>query len=136
MEMHSVANFATLQTPTFFPSSPFKKSTQTLFDLWESLVLPCKREVLLSQQAHTHISLSLCVCSVSVQRTAGKSSTLIQLNTDIMLLASLILNTSIAEITAQLLSLSYVYLISLNGSAIIRIFVQINILEERAGLWA
>ncbi len=50
-----------------------------------------------------------------------------------MLLASLILNTSIAEITAQLLSLSYVYLISLNDSAIIRIFVQINILEGRAG---
>ncbi len=50
------------------------------------------------------------------------------LQTDIMLLASLILHASIAEITAQLLSLSYVYLISSDDSSIIRIFVQINIL--------
>ncbi len=64
--------------------------------------------------ARTHLShtLSLCVCSFSIQRTAKKSSTLIQLNTDILLLASLILHASIAEITAQLLSLSYVYMIS------------------------
>ncbi len=54
-------------------------------------------------------------------------------NTDIMLLACLILHASIAEITAQLLSLSYVYLILSNNVSIIRIFVQINILEERAG---
>ncbi len=47
--------------------------------------------------------------------------------------ASLILHASIAEITAQLLSLSYVYLISSDDGAIIRIFVQINILEGRAG---
>ncbi len=46
--------------------------------------------------------------------------------------ASLILLASIAEITAQLLSLSYVYLISSDDGAIIRIFVQINILEGRA----
>ncbi len=34
MEMHSVANLATLQTPlaTFFPS----KKAQTLFSFWES----------------------------------------------------------------------------------------------------
>ncbi len=62
---------------------------------------------------------------------AEKSSALIQLNTVIMLLVSLILHASIAEITAQLLSLSYVYLISLDDGSIIRIFVQINILEER-----
>ncbi len=49
-----------------------------------------------------------------------------------MLLASLILHASIAEITSQLYSLSYVYLISLDYSSIIRIFVQINILEGRA----
>ncbi len=49
--------------------------------------------------------------------------------------ASLILHASIAEITAQLLSLSYVYLISSDDGAIIRIFfVQINILEGRAGV--
>ncbi len=48
--------------------------------------------------------------------------------------ASLILHASIAEITAQLLSLSYVYLISSDDGAIIMIFfVQINILEGRAG---
>ncbi len=44
------------------------------------------------------------------------------------------LHASIADIKAQLLSLSYVYLISSDGSSVIRIFVQINILEERAGL--
>ncbi len=43
------------------------------------------------------------------------------------------LHASIAEITAQLLSLSYVYLISSDNGSIIRIFVQINILERRAG---
>ncbi len=50
-----------------------------------------------------------------------------------MLLASLILHASIAEITAQQLSLSYVYLISSDDGSIIRIFVQINIFEVRAG---
>ncbi len=47
--------------------------------------------------------------------------------------ASLILHASIAEIIAQLLSLFYVYLISSDDGSIIRIFVQINILEGRAG---
>ncbi len=47
--------------------------------------------------------------------------------------ASLILHASIAKITAPLLSLSYVYLISSDDGSIIRIFVQINILERRAG---
>ncbi len=56
-----------------------------------------------------------------------------QLNTDIMLLASLILHANIAELTAQLMSLSYVYLISSDDGSIIVIFVQINILEGRAG---
>ncbi len=47
--------------------------------------------------------------------------------------ASLILHAArIAEITAQLLSLSYVYLISSGDGSIMRIFVQINILEGRA----
>ncbi len=50
-----------------------------------------------------------------------------------MLLASLILHASIAEITAQLLSLYYVYFISSDEGSIISIFVQINILEGRAG---
>ncbi len=51
--MHSVANLATLQThsETFFP---FKKAPKPSF--W---VLPREREVLLSQRAHTPLSLSL-----------------------------------------------------------------------------
>ncbi len=75
MDMHCVANLATLQTPleNFFP---FKKAPKPNF--WESPGLPC--EVLLSQCAHTSLSLflsqslalSLCVCSV--QRTAERSS--------------------------------------------------------------
>ncbi len=92
------------------------------------------------QHAHTHLSLSLSlslyICSVSVQRAhthylsslslslslslhllsscsaCRREVQLIQLNTDIMLLASLIFHASIAEITTQLLSLSNVYLIS------------------------
>ncbi len=39
----------------------------------------------------------------------------------------------VAKITAQLSSLSYVYLISAYDGSIIRIFVQIDILEVRAG---
>ncbi len=73
-------------------------------DMWPS----SEREVLLSQRAHISLSAS----ALFLFSTAEKSSALIQLNTDIMLLASLILHASIAEITAQLLSLSYVYLIS------------------------
>ncbi len=46
---------------------------------------------------------------------------------------ALILHSSIAEITAQILSLFYVYLISSDDGSIIRIFVQINILKGRAG---
>ncbi len=81
MEMHSVANLATSQTPlpTFFP---FKKSGQTLFSFWDSPVLPREREVLLSQRAHTSLSLSVrLLCSAS-----GGEEQRFQLNTDIMLL--------------------------------------------------
>ncbi len=83
---------------------PFKKAPKPSF--WESPVLPRKREVLLSQRAHPlslsslsllssslfSLSLSLSLsplsllCSVSVQRAAERSSALIQLNTDIILL--------------------------------------------------
>ncbi len=54
-----------------------QKSGQTLFSFWELPVLPREREVLLSQRAHTplslslslslslvSLSLSLCICSV------------------------------------------------------------------------
>ncbi len=73
---------------------------------------------------HTHLSLSasaqflfstrtqisLSVCLLSFCLACGREEqSLIQLNTDIMLLASLILHASAAKITAQLLSLSYGY---------------------------
>ncbi len=82
----------------------------------------------MSQRAHTFslslslsislplsfsLSLSLCVHLLSFcSARSREEQSLIQLNTDIMLNASLILHASIAEIKAQLLSLSYVYLIS------------------------
>ncbi len=72
------------------------------------LSLSASAQFLFSACTPLSLSLSLSLCSVSVQRAADKSSALIQLNTDIMLLACLILHASIAEITAQLLSLSYV----------------------------
>ncbi len=73
MEMHSVANLATLQTPlaTFFS---FKKASKPYLVSENRPVLLPEHEVLLSQGAHTHLSLSLlalCVCSVSVQRVAA-----------------------------------------------------------------
>ncbi len=37
------------------------------------------------------------------------------------------------KITALILSLSYVYLISSDDGSIVRIFVQMNILDRRAG---
>ncbi len=86
--------------------------------------------VLLSTHLSLSLSLSLCVSSVQHAATEEQHS---QLNTDIMLLASLILHANIAELTAQLMSLSYVYLISSDDGSIIMIFVQINILEGRAG---
>ncbi len=128
---------------TFFP---FKKAPKPSF--WESLVLPRKCKVLLSQRARTHLSLSvslsasalfsastplslslsLCGCS-----TIGREEQRFNSVKHRYYVASLILHASIAEITAQLLSLSYVYLISSDDGAIIRIFfVQINILE---GSW-
>ncbi len=112
MEMHGVANLATLQTPlaTFF---------QTLFSLWESASTDARaRGLAFTARAHTSLSLSLSLSAsaqflFSAQQPAEKSSALIQLNTDIILLAYLILHdASKAEITAKLLSLSYVYLIS------------------------
>ncbi len=117
MEMHSVANLATVQTPlvTFFP---LKKAPKPSF--WESQVLPRKRKVLLSQRG-AHTSLSLRLLSFLFSDRQRESSAFIQLNTDIMD-ASLILHASIAEITAQLLSLSYVYLLSSDDGAIIMIF--------------
>ncbi len=59
-----LSNIADPFSDFFFP----KKSAQTLFSLRESPVLPHEHEVLLSQHAHTPLSLSSSVCSVSVQQ--------------------------------------------------------------------
>ncbi len=98
MEMDSVANLGNI-ADHFSDFFPFKKAPKPSF--WESLILPRQREVLLSQRARTHLSLSrsLCVCSVQRAHTSlslslcvcsargrERSSALIQLNTDIMLL--------------------------------------------------
>ncbi len=73
------------------------------------------------------LSLSLCVSSVKCAAAALSVK-------HIYYVASLVLrDASIDEITALILSLSYVYLISSDNGSIIRIFVQINILEGRAG---
>ncbi len=123
--MLSVANLATLQTPlaTFFPS---KKRPNLVTDT-------AARGLALPARAHTplSLSLSLCVCSVSLQPQRTHLSPLSPLSASAQFspacgreeqrfnsvkhryyVASLILHSSIAEITAQLLSLSYVYLIS------------------------
>ncbi len=61
--MHSVANLATLQTPlaTFFPSKKAPKPSHRY----------CRARSCSPSAAHTPLSLSLCVCSVSLPaRTA------------------------------------------------------------------
>ncbi len=130
MEMHSVANLATLQTPLaiFFP---FKKRpkpylvpenctrscfpstcTHISLSLSLSLSLRLSAQFLFSARTHISLSLSLSLHLLSFCLARGREEqSLIQLNTGIMLLASLILHASIAKITAQLLSLSYGYFI-------------------------
>ncbi len=73
---------------------------------------------------HTHTYFSLRASALFSERQDIK---------DRYYVGSLILHASISEITAQLLSLTYVYLISSDSGSIIMIFVQINILERRAG---
>ncbi len=96
------------------------------------IAVPLSLSLSLSLSLCLSVSLSLCVCVCAhllcpVRRGAALSVK------HRYYVASLILHdASIAEITAQLLSLSYVYLISSDDGAIIRIFVQINILEGRA----
>ncbi len=113
--MHSVANLATLQTPlvTFFPPKkrPILVSENRQYAAQaQGLALP----------ACTHLSLSLRLLSFSSAR--GREEQRFNLVKHRYYVASLILHASIAEITAQLLSLSYVYLISSDGGAIIMIF--------------
>ncbi len=151
--MHSVANLATLQTPlaTFFPSkkrpnlvsenhrywranarscSPSARahtplslylSASALFSARTPLSLSISLRLLHSGllcSARAHTSLSLCVCSARGREEQRFNSVKHR-----YYVASLILHASIAEITAQLLSLSYVYLISSDDGAIIIIFL-------------
>ncbi len=78
---------------------------------------------ILSQRTHTSLSLSL-FSARQPQRGAALS---------VKHRYYVALHANTAGITAQLLSLSYVYLILSDDGSIIRIFVQINILERRAG---
>ncbi len=136
MEMHSVANLATLQTPlvTFFPfkiaPKPYLVSENPSTHTPLSLSLSLCASTRFSVHPSLSLSLSLSVRLLSFCSARGRE----EQHFNIMLLASLILHASIAEITAQPLLLSYVDLISYIDGSIIRIFVQINILEERAGL--
>ncbi len=111
-----------------------QKSNQTLFTLRiagtaaRGLAFPACTHARTRAHTHTHISLRLSAQFLFSARTSLSLSlslhllsfcsargrekrSLIQLNTDIMLLASLILHASIAKITEQLLSLSYGYFI-------------------------
>ncbi len=90
---------------------------------------------LLSARTHLSVSLSLrLICSARTHLSVSHAFSLRLLSArqrekqrfnsveHRYYVASLILHASIAEITAQLLSLSYVYLISSDDDAIIRIF--------------
>ncbi len=118
--MHSVANLATLQTPlaNFFPSKKHPNlvsENRQYASRAQGLALPAR--------AHTSLSLSLSLCICSVSRPAiGREEQRFNSVKHRYYVASLILHASIAEITAQLLSLSYVYLISSDDGAIIMIF--------------
>ncbi len=156
MEKHSVANLATLQTPlaTFFPSKKHPNLVSENHQDCRANARSCSPSathtplslcVCSVQRAHWTVSLSLCVCSVqrahlslslSLCLLSARQGEEQRFNSvkHRYYVASLILHASIAEIIAQLLSLSYVYLISSDDGAIIMIFFeQINILEGRAG---
>ncbi len=88
--------------------------------LWwqrDTYSLSLSLRLLCSARAHLSLVLSL---SASAQRREEQRFNSVKHRYDV---ASLILHASIAEITAQLLSLSYVYLISSDDGAIIMIFL-------------
>ncbi len=140
--MHSVANLATLQTPlaTFSPSK--KRPNLVSENHWDCRA--SARSCSLSARTHLSLSRSLSL-SLSLSASApfsARTPLSLSLSLSLRLLsarqreeqrfnsvkhryyvASLILHASIAEITAQLLSLSYVYLISSDDGAIIMIFL-------------
>ncbi len=118
MEMHSVANLATLQTPlaTFFPSKKHPNLVSENHRYCRASARSC------SPSARTHLSLSLSLRLLSFSSASGWEEQRFNSVKHRYYVASLILHASIAEITAQLLSLSYVYLISSDDCAIIMIF--------------
>ncbi len=85
-----------------------------------SLSLSLSLRLICSERAHTSLSLSL---SLSLHLLSARQREKQRFNSvkHRYYVASLILHASIAEITAQLLSLSYVYLISSEDGAIIMI---------------
>ncbi len=145
--MHSVANLATLQTPlaTFFPSKKrpnlVSENRRTVARA-QGLALPARTHLslslsaclLCSARAHLSLSLSLSLSasvlfsartplSLSLRLLSARQREEQRFNSvkHRYYVASLILHASIAEITAQLLSLSYVHLISSDDGAIIMI---------------
>ncbi len=75
-----------------------------------------------SARAHTPLSLSLSLRLLSFSSAIGREEQRFNSVKHRYYVASLILHAGIAEITAQLLSLFYVYLISSDDGAIIMIF--------------
>ncbi len=134
MEMDSVANLGTLQTTlaTFFPSKkrPNLVSENHLYcrasarscspSARAHLSLSLSLRLLCSARAHLSLSLSLSLRLLSARQREEQRFNSVKHR---YYVASLILHASIAEITAQLLSLSYVYLISSDNCAIIMIFL-------------
>ncbi len=143
MEMRGVANLATLLTPWWL--FPFKKRPNLTFFPFKKAVSENCRYCRVSARsccplparAHTplslSVSLSLCVCVSSVQRAADSWGAALSVKHGYYIASLVLYDTRIAEITALILSSSYVYLISLDDGSIVRIFVQINILEGRVG---
>ncbi len=103
-------------------TATIKTLAQTLFSFWESLLLPRERKVLLSQHAHTplFLSLSLCVCVRQLVSVHGSWRAALSVKHRYYFASLILHDASIAVITAKLLSLSSVYLISSDDGSIIR----------------
>ncbi len=127
--MHSVANLVTLQTPlaTFFPSKKRPNLVSENRRYCRASARSCSPSarthlslcVSALFSAHTPLSLSLSLPASAQRREEQRFNSV----KNRYYVGSLILHASIAEITAQLLSLSYVYLISSDDGAIIMIFL-------------
>ncbi len=107
--MYSVANFCNIVDP-FSNFFPFKRMAKPYLVSENRRYCRASVRSCFPSTSHARTSLSL---SLSLHLLCSAHGELgFRLNTDIILLASLTLHASIAEITAQLLSLSYVYMIS------------------------